>query len=198
MIYSFNFVNAQEEISVEPQGVYKEIEIAHDNEILKVLVGNDKKLIKKTADSVLQNPNSHNPTIIYALSGVLFKQGKKSEASFWFYVGQLRARYDANLCLDISAREAVSRLTEIFGPEINKFAFQNIDSLKKTIIKVVDFVKNNNENYDHRWINLHGMGAIINDGSATTEPQEKWLAIKQKTVDDYYKGFMDYLNSVKK
>jgi hypothetical protein len=184
---------------VKPKGIYAEIEVARSNKAIENLSDENKTLQQQTVDSILSSPNIYNPPVLYALSRVLYNQNKKDEAAFWFYVAQLRARYDANLCLDNSAKDAVSILNNEYGPDINKYAFQNTDSLEKTVIKVVDYVKNNDENYDHRWVNLHGMDAFLDTKSKKiSEPKGKWAAIKKKTIDDYYNGFIEYVKNKKK
>lgn len=188
---------------IKPKGVFKEIDIARHNEAIEILNGKNKKLKQQTVDSILKNPNFYNPPVIYALSRELFNQDKKDDAMYWFYVAQLRARYDANLCKDNSAKQAVSVLNGEYGPDINKYAFQDIDKLEKTITKVVDFVRTNEENYDHRWINLHGMDAVLSGMDDNTQkkelsqPKDKWTEIKKKTLDDYYNGFIEYVKSKK-
>ena len=141
---------------IETTGVFSEIEVTKHNEAIKSLQGKDKNQKKQAVETIVNNPNDFNPPVLYSLSRELFLQGDKDNAIFWFYVAQLRARYDANLCMDNSAKQAVSVLNNEYGPDINKYAFQDIDKLEKTVNKVVDFVRSNNENYDHRWINLHG------------------------------------------
>lgn len=183
---------------IKPKGVYKEIDVERHNKVMEIFNGSDKALKDKTVDAVLSSPNDYNPPVLYALSKELFERGRKREAAYWFYVGQLRARYDANLCLDNTAKQAVSILNGTYGPDINKFAFGNIDSLELTVNKVVDFVRTNTENYDHRWINLHGMDAFQNEkGKELSQPKDKWPEIKTKTIDDYYKGFIEYVKSKK-
>jgi hypothetical protein len=206
LIISFGiltYVNGQT-TQVKAKGIYKEIDITRHNEAIKVLNGRNKKLKQQIVDSILAKPNYYNPPAVYALSKELYIQGKKDVATFWFYTAQLRARYDANLCLDNSAKQAVSVLNSEYGPDINKYAFQNIDSLEKIVTKVVDFVRTNEEEYDHRWISLHGMGAVMtgmgNDSGEKelSQPKDKWAEIKKKTVDDYFNGFMEYVKKQKK
>lgn len=187
---------------IKAKGVFKEIDIARHKEAIENLNGENKNLKQQVVDSILKNPNFYNPPVIYALSRELFNQNKKDDASYWFYVAQLRARYDANLCMDNSAKQAVSLLNGEYGPDINEFAFQDIDKLEKTVTKVVEFVRKNEENYDHRWINLHGMDAILADEDKSekkelSQPKIKWTEIKKKTVDDYYNGFIQYVKSKK-
>ena len=197
--------NAQTQNKViEAKGIFKEIKVDKQNEVIKNLQSKDKTQRKSIIEAILKSPNDFNPPVLYALSRELFQQSNKDEATFWFYTGQLRARYDANLCMDNSAKQAVSILNDEYGPEINKYAFQDIDKLKKTVIKVVDFVRTNNENYDHRWINLHGMWAVqvgldnAKEIQELTKPRSEWKAIKRKTIDDYYNGFIEYVKSQKK
>jgi hypothetical protein len=185
-------------MQVRPKGIYKEIDVERHNKIIEILNSDNGALKDESVDSVLSNPNYYNPPVIYALSNELFKRGRKREASYWFYVGQLRARYDANLCLDNTAEQATSILTDIYGTEINKFALENIDSLEIIVNKVVAFVRANDENYDHRWINLHGMDAVQNKRTKElSHPKSKWAEIKTKTIDEYYQGFLEAVKSMK-
>lgn len=136
---------------------------------------------------------------MYAVSRELFIKDKKDEGMYWFYVAQLRARYDSNLCLDETAKQAVSILNNYYGSDINKYAFQDLNKLEEIVVKVVDFVRTNDENYDHRWINLHGMDAVLTNLNEQTEikeisePKEKWMTIKNKTIDDYYNTFIEFV-----
>ncbi len=200
LIFSFGYTQT---IEIEPKGIFKEIDVARHNEAIEILNGKDEALKQRTIDDIFINPNYYNPPVIYALSRELYCQAKKDEAAYWFYLAQLRARYDANLCMDNSAKQAVSVLNDEYGPDINKYAFQDIHKLESTVIRVVDFVKANEENYDHRWINLHGMDALsVSFGDKTekidlSQPEKKWAKIKQHTVDDYYNGFIEYVKSRK-
>lgn len=197
--------NAQtENKEIKAKGIFSEIDVDKNNATIKNLQAKDYKQTKQIIETVLQNPNNYNPPVLFALSQELFLQGDKDEATFWFYVAQLRARYDANLCMDNSAKQAVSVLNNEYGPDINNYAFQDLDILEKIVIKVVDFVKTNAENYDQRWINLHGMWAVqagLSDEPETrdlSKPKEEWEAIKKNTIDDYYNGFVEYVKSQKK
>jgi hypothetical protein len=188
--------NAQKQTKeIKLKGAFKKIDVARHNEAIEILNGKDLKLKQQTVDSILKNPNYYNPPVIYALSRELFQQDKKDDATYWFYLAQLRARYDANLCMDNSAKQAVSILNGEYGPDINTFAFQDLDKLEKTVTKVVDFVSTNEENYDHRWINLHGLDAVLGGNNELSQAKDKWSEIKTKTIDDYYNGFIKYVKS---
>lgn len=187
--------------NITPKGIYKEIDVTRHNKVIEILNGKNKKLKTQTVDSILAKPNHYNPPVLYALSRELYNRDQKDLATFWFYTAQLRARYDANLCLDNTAKQAVSILNSDYGPDINKYAFQNTDNLEITVTKVVDFVRTNEEDYDHRWINLHGMDAVMtgmdNDSGEKelSQPKDKWADIKKKTVDDYFNRFIEYVKN---
>lgn len=112
------FLNAQTTTEIKPQGIYKEIDVERHNKAIEIFSGNDQALIQQKIDSTLKNPNFYNPPVLYALSKALYNQDKKDEAAFWFYVAQLRARYDANLCIDNTAKDAVYILNSEYGPDI--------------------------------------------------------------------------------
>lgn len=196
------FTQAQTE--VQAKGVFAEIDVKAQNETVDAINSESKKDKKQAIQKVMDNPNNYNPPVVYALSHELFEKGKKDEACYWFYLAQLRARYDANLCKDKSAVQAVGILNNQYGPEINKYAFQDIDKLEETIIQVVNYVRINEENYDHRWINLHGMWAIqasmgnSDEQRALSMPKDEWPDIKKETVDGYYNGFIEYVKKQKK
>lgn len=203
IIFVGMITNAQTSIEVKPDNIYKEIDVARHNNAIAILSCEDKVLKVQIVLDILANPNYYNPPVLYALSKELFSERKKDDACFWFYVGQLRARYDANLCMDNTAKGAVSNLTRMYGEEINKYAIKNLDELEITVQKVVDFVKNNDENYDHRWINLHGMDAMISGLDTNSvpkelsQPKEKWAEIKLKTIEDYHANFREALESMR-
>ena len=96
--------------------------------------------------------------------------------------------------MDKSAGGAVGVLNNYFGPQINQYTFSDLDKLTETVAKVLEFVRNNEETYDRRWINLHGMNAVISgvegiNAQALSAPQNEWPAIKKKTIDEYEEGF---------
>ena len=64
---------------------------------------------------------------------------------------------------------------------------------------MVKFVQENEELYDNRWINLHGMDAMIGSLSSNKKktelsfPKKDWPKIKKETVDGYYSDFKKYV-----
>lgn len=194
-------------VELVPKGIYAEIDVEKSNGILNFLIQGEDEVKMKAANEVLKHPDDYNPTVLFALSEVLFKTDKKDTACFWFYAAQLRARYDANRCMDKSAVSGLTVLNERYGSLINQYAFQNIQKLKETVSQVVNYVRSHEEHYDHRWMNLHGMDAItasLDNGNdqkmkpkELSQPMAKWKAIKEKTIADYYTDFQEFLKTIK-
>lgn len=155
--------------------------------------------------AVLKSPKDYAPPVFYVLSSVLFAKGRKDDAEFWFYAGQLRARYDANRCTDGSAGDEVAVLNDKYGSDINKYAFQDPDTLQKTVTRVVAWDKATSRDYDGRWIALYSMSATLasqNKGVAPDSPplslpESRWGQIAEMTRRDYQDGFNDALAKMK-
>jgi len=188
---------------VEPKGIYKEIDLSNDLKVCKLLL--DTNLNNPQAaliDSVEHNANKYTPPVLYVLSNVLFTLKKYNEAAYWFYIAQLRARYDINRCTDKTAD--AYQYNETFGPVINNYAFTHLDSLEEIVPRVVEYVRSNEEKYDQRWINLSGldaMGASLGNQPTTKKlsvDENKWAAIKTKTINDFYENFKSLLKSLRK
>ena len=84
--------------------------------------------------------NQH-PSYFYILAEKLFAVGKKDEAVFWYYAGQLR--YRVYLLVNKDKLEpsgdpaAFAALSEEIGRPINEYAFGDIPQLAKTIDAVL-------------------------------------------------------------
>lgn len=193
-------------ITVAPTGEYATINMAASNKLIQSLQSSSRSERDQAAQVVLDNPQSVIPPVLCQLSAVLFERGEKDEAAFWFQAGRLRARYDANRCADVSAREAVGVLTQRYGPDINKYLFQDDERLKRTVHRAVEWEEKTPHDYDHRWINLHGLHAIQsgldpNGKSAKAPlslPEDQWPRIAQETRDTYLKGLDEALEIIAK
>ncbi len=189
-------------ITVAPTGEYATIDTGPAMALMKRLHSTSADTRDAAIREVLANPQSVMPTVLYALSYALFTKGEKDEAAFWFYAGQLRARYDANRCADVSARQAVAVLNQNYGPPINQYAFQDIPKLKKLIPMVVEWEEKTPHDYDHRWINLHGMGAMMRSFDADKAPkplslpEADWPRIGQETREAYLRGFNEAMEQM--
>lgn len=70
----------------------------------------------------------------------LLREGKKDDAVFWFYVGQLRGRiyYTAHPSGQ-GATETFSSMTQVLGESINTYAVAHPEKLAAVINKVLDW-----------------------------------------------------------
>lgn len=189
-----------ETVVVAPTDAHQGIDTRLMNATVRTLRAGSTTQRQKTIARVQEQPQRYAPPVFYALAQALFQQGDREDSLFWFYAGQLRARFDANRCADVSARAAVGALNEEYGPPINRYAFRNLAQLEELIPKVVAWDRRTPHDYDHRWINLHGMGALTGgDGEtrALSLPQEQWQAIAERTRDDYLRGFREAMAQAK-
>lgn len=207
LIASFGSIThpaSAKDVALQPVGEYAEIDTHRENLVILMLQegGEDRK---KAMRMILSQPERYAPPVLMALSYFLFQDGRKDEAAFWFYAGQLRARFDANRCADVTARQAVSILNNQFGPPINQYMFQdaNIPKLEALVPRVVAWDRKTPHKYDHRWINLHGRNAMSAslasqkgkpaEAKPLSMPQAQWPRIAEKTRNDYLEGFREVM-----
>jgi hypothetical protein len=190
---------------VAPRGEYARIDVGLANETIAALTSGTESERSRAVQAVEAAPQKYAPPVFYVLSNTLFDQGRKDDGAFWFYAGQLRGRYDANRCADVSARQAIAVLNDRFGPNINLYTFKDIPKLQALIPKVVEWDRKTPHDYDHRWINLHGMNAMVESLDSPegkpkplSLPRAQWNAIAEKTRTDYLEGFRQALEMVSK
>ena len=194
----------QAQITLERKGEYAQIDTRFSGQALKDLNSRDAAVRRRTIEQVQATPERYAPPVLYQLSQVLMAEGKPERAMFWFYAGQLRARFDANRCADETAGSAIGVMNQNIGPPINQYAFKNLVLLEKTIADVLAWDRRTPHDYDHRWINLHGMAAMIasmDPAQAQQElslPESEWEAIAEQTRQDYKAGFQEALEMARK
>jgi hypothetical protein len=97
---------------------------------------------KQTPAQIEDRIETKHPTAYFVLALKLFEQGKKDDATFWFYVGQIRYRayLVANPKLEPSGDPALfSSLFNTIGPVINGYAFGDIPQLLKIIDRALEW-----------------------------------------------------------
>lgn len=100
------------------------------------------ELMKKTPDELKKGIENAHPATYYVLAQKLFQEGRKDDAVFWFYAGQLRYRFHlaASPNLDPSGDPALfSSLSEVIGRPINEYAFGDVDALVATFDRVLEW-----------------------------------------------------------
>lgn len=184
-----------------PQGVYTQIDTRLGQEALRLLSQGSPQQQQHTLERVRANPGQFQPPVLYVLSQVLFKAGRHEEAAFWFYAGQLRARFDANRCTDATAAQVLDVMNKNFGPPISRYLFQDLEKASALITRVVEWDRRTPYSYDPRWINLHGMQAVqaardpqfaskIPPGSLSL-PSSQWPALAEQTRSKYLQGYLE-------
>lgn len=198
--YGFaNLATRGADVLVQPSGDYQDIDVRLEFDTIQSLGTSKGKTRLQIITAITNKPENFTPPVLYVLSNVLFDEGRKDEAMFWFYAGQLRGTIDANICADKSAKAAIDVLNQNFGPPINQYAFRNISTLTNTVERVISWEEKTPYAYDRRWINLHGMGAFTeNTNEPLSVPKEQWEAIRKKTRDEYRSEFYQALAEFKK
>ncbi|WP_458097802.1 hypothetical protein [Roseomonas sp. WA12] len=86
--------------------------------------------------------NGQHPAAYYEAAAELFRAGKRDDATFFFYLGQLRYRVHLaarpNNLVD-GDRALFSSLNESFGRPMNEWAFGDIPTLLRTIDAVLAY-----------------------------------------------------------
>lgn len=131
-------------------------------------------------------PDSYAPPVLYEAASALFADGRKDESMFWFYLGQLRARSDANKRKDASGQRMVSGFNERHGSRINRHAFKDLNKLRKVVGDVVAWDRTHQRTYDPRWV-TDGPGGP--SGELCDEP--RWQQIDEATRGQYQRDFED-------
>lgn len=192
-----------EDIYVQPTGVYATIDTSRDIKLMKVLTEGSPEQKASTVKFVLQSPTKFTPGVLFALSAALFEQGNKDESMFWFLVADLRARYDAQRCADVSARSGVQALRQNFGQFIYPYMRQNTDKLEATIPKALAWDTSHAYNYDNRWINLHGLAVFTAASNPKIQrelslPESEWPSIHSKVRADFEAGYKNSIATLTK
>jgi len=182
---------------VEPSGVYKTIDTRLCDDTVKALREYQGEKRQAVVDAVIAKPEDFAPPVFYFLSSVLFQQGKKDEAVFWFCAGHLRARIDANICADKTAAKIIYAFNGKFGLPINQYTSTNMSVLTNTMERVLAWEEKTPCHYDRRWINLHGMKALNGDADPVlSAPLDQWEAIRKRTREEFaaefHKAMIDF------
>lgn len=131
-------------------------------------------------------PDGYAPPVLYEVASALFADGRKDESMFWFYLGQLRGRSDANKCKDASGERTVAVFNERHGSRINRHAFKDLNKLRKVVGDVVAWDRTHQRTYEARWI---ADGAEGRTGELIDET--RWPRIDEAAREKYQRDFED-------
>jgi hypothetical protein len=116
-------------------------------------------LWNRTPEELQRGIESAHPATYYVLARRLFEEGRRDEAVFWFYLGQLRYRVHltARPKLDPTGDPALfSSLSEVVGRPLNEYAFGDLPRLVKTIDEVLAWDAAHPDGFTPR----DGLGAV--------------------------------------
>ena len=99
----------------------------------------DPKIAVAAANELIKTPDTlKEPLELFSPAFVLFLNGKKDDAVFWFYAAQLRVRYQ--LVFEKGDRgQLLSVMMMTMGPTINNYAFQDISNLDRILDRVLEW-----------------------------------------------------------
>lgn len=101
----------------------------------------DPKIAITAAEELINKTSSlKEPLSLFPAASVLFQNGKKDDAVFWFYAAQLRTRYQ--LAFERGDRgQLLTVMMMTVGVPINNYAFQDISNLNRILDKVLEWDK---------------------------------------------------------
>lgn len=172
---------------MKPQGEYAKIDnsrILHD---MKVFEGTDNAAKDSLVKAIESKPGDYAPPVFMGMAGRLFEQKQAEKAYFWFCFGRLRGRYDAARCADVSAREGIDVMAMKVNPELRKYILKmKPEEIVPFAKKVIKLDADTPCHYDHRWLNLHGMGAFLNTKELSL-PEAEWPALHKEVQQHFLK-----------
>ncbi|PMS19339.1 hypothetical protein C0Z18_13485 [Trinickia dabaoshanensis] len=165
-----------------PEDEYTAIDTRRAQEIIGMLETDTGHDAQQLVMAVETEARLYPPPVLFVLANQLFKQGNTQDALFWYYAGILRTRYDIGRCADRTVDSTLADLLRQMPPELRQAGTQDAAKLREIIDMVLEWDANTPYDYDQRWINFHGMNAIIGgDRKPLSVPSGEWASIVAKT-----------------
>lgn len=153
---------------------------------------------------IVHDSGNFIPPVFIALANLYYRQGNFDNAIFWFNAGRLRTTLDALLCTDPSAASAVAALVAQVPKDLIKKQFEDMPKFKSIVENVLKWDASTAYSYDHRWISLHGMRAVMSGVSTDAQsgpltiPRERWDEVAKQNRDAYRKSLDKAIETVQK
>ncbi|MBP0600638.1 hypothetical protein J8I26_21170 [Herbaspirillum sp. LeCh32-8] len=125
-------------------------------------------------------PGNYPPPVLFALTNLLYLQGRTDDAIFWLSAARLRANFDVLRSADATAALEVGELMKVIPLALRRAQFDDLAKLRTIVSRAVQWDERTPCNYDYRWINHYRTGAA--DAGA---PREQWPALAARTRADY-------------
>jgi hypothetical protein len=147
---------------------------------------------------IAQNSGNYAPPVFLVLAGLLYRQGQRDAALFWYHAGRLRANFDALRCADPNSCSDVAQLVQIFVPEaLRKSQFNHPARLRAVTAEVIRWDETTPHNYEYRWLDFQGAGftrPTLEPASAPAPlplhpvPPSGWAALAHQNRAEYLRG----------
>jgi hypothetical protein len=101
----------------------------------------DPAIATAAANEILSDPKSvADPVTMFVPAEVLFHNGRKDDALFWFFAAQLRARYQS-VFEHGDLAQVTSVMVSTIGPDISDYGFSNVSNFQRTLERVLAWDK---------------------------------------------------------
>lgn len=182
-----------QEISVQPQGEHEKLDLAGMTQAMNTLGGKDDVAKDALIEKIKAAPGDYAPPVFMLVALRLYELKDAEGAYFWYCFGRLRGSYDADRCADVSARQGIGLMTMEIDPQLTAYPKKmRTGDIVPFAKKIVKLDAETPCNYDHRWINLHGMGAFLGGSQELSLPKSQWPGLHKKIMDRFLENAEEY------
>lgn len=103
--------------------------------LMQRLKSDDPAISNPAVDELLKNADQAEPLMLMSAAWRLFERGEKGRAAFWFYAGQLRAKYQ----LTGENRQLITIYLSLMGAPINAHAMRDVPKMTTMIEEVMSW-----------------------------------------------------------
>jgi len=153
-------------------------------------------------NQMIKSSGSYAPPSLFALADLLYRRGDIDDSMFWYNAARLRAGYDAALCTDLSTKAAIPALISQMPRDLIKRQYDDISQIKLIVERVIKWDESTPYNYDHRWISLHGVGAISNGLSMPgqhgpiLQPSDSWTQRAKQNREQFRRAIDEAISAI--
>ena len=172
--------------------------IKSDLLLMKNLKSQNLAIAKNAFQTIMNSINEYNPILLCEAGKYQFKQGKEFEGFKLYSIGRLRIIYDIGRCADKTVAGALRIIDQQSYPTFFKWVSANRPLYLKANLEAIEFFESNEEKYDQRWINPHGM-RVMNKALKMTKknqtmsiPKTEWKKLKNAIIVGQRDNFQNY------
>lgn len=133
-----------------------------------------------------KSPGDYPPPVLFAMSNLLYLQGRTDDALFWFNAARLRANFDTLRSADPGARWEVAEQMKMIPLALRRAQFDDLPKLRKIVAAVLKWDEDTPAAYDFHWISRDAAGV----------PPGQWPALAAKTRADYLSSLDEAIRQI--